>query len=139
MNMVKTISASLGWRLLRERAEAMLFDVRSSMEYLFVGHPVDALNVPWIDAPDWTVNPRFAAEIRLEIERARPADVIERIPVLLICRSGVRSLEAGQILVEAGFGDVYNIAHGFEGDLDAAHRRGTVNGWRYDGLPWVQC
>ncbi len=139
MSVVKTISAHAGWHLLRERSDAILLDVRSSMEYLFVGHPINAVNVPWIDEPDWTINPKFAAEVRLEIQRMRSDQLIERIPVLLICRSGVRSLEAGQVLVEAGFRDVYNIAHGFEGELDEAHRRGTVNGWRFEGLPWEQC
>lgn len=139
MSVVKTISARAGWDLLRERSDAMLFDVRSSMEYLFVGHPVGAVNVAWIDEPDWTINPKFADEVRREIERARPDQVIERTPVLLICRSGVRSLEAGQVLVEAGFRDVYNIAHGFEGELDEAHHRGTLAGWRFEGLPWEQC
>jgi rhodanese-related sulfurtransferase len=65
--------------------------------------------------------------------------LVELTPVLLICRSGVRSLEAGKVLVEAGFCDVYNIAHGFEGELDEAHRRGTLSGWRFEGLPWEQC
>ncbi|HTO49228.1 MAG TPA: rhodanese-like domain-containing protein, partial [Burkholderiales bacterium] len=39
----------------------------------------------------------------------------------------------------AGFTDVYNVLHGFEGDLDEKHRRNTTNGWRFDGLPWEQC
>jgi hypothetical protein len=34
---------------------------------------------------------------------------------------------------------VYNVLHGFEGELDERHHRGTVAGWRHDGLPWEQC
>ena len=61
------------------------------------------------------------------------------VPVLLICRSGNRSDEAGKLLVENGFHRVYNIEQGFEGDLDEKHHRSTQGGWRYDGLPWEQC
>jgi len=60
-------------------------------------------------------------------------------PVVLICRSGVRSLEAGKALIEAGVKDVYNVAEGFEGQMDEKHHRSSLGGWRYHGLPWEQC
>ena len=59
-------------------------------------------------------------------------------PVLLICRSGKRTLDAGLALEAAGYTDVYNVLHGFEGELDDRFHRSTVNGWRFDGLPWEQ-
>ncbi|HEU0290035.1 MAG TPA: rhodanese-like domain-containing protein, partial [Burkholderiales bacterium] len=34
---------------------------------------------------------------------------------------------------------VWNVLHGFEGDLDETHHRNAKNGWRHDGLPWEQC
>ena len=37
-----------------------------------------------------------------------------------------------------GFGDVVNILHGFEGELDEHFKRSSLNGWRFDGLPWEQ-
>ena len=37
-----------------------------------------------------------------------------------------------------GYARCYNIAEGFEGDKDGAGHRGTVNGWKVRGLPWVQ-
>ena len=43
-----------------------------------------------------------------------------------------------QALLDAGFDDVSNVLHGFEGDLDEQFKRSTLNGWRFDGLPWVQ-
>jgi rhodanese-related sulfurtransferase len=64
---------------------------------------------------------------------------IEAVPVLLICRSGRRSLEAGKVLIKEGFTKVYNISEGFEGSLDEEHHRSTLGGWRFDGLPWEQC
>jgi rhodanese-related sulfurtransferase len=59
-------------------------------------------------------------------------------PVVLICRSGQRSVDAGLALEKAGLAEVYNVLHGFEGDLNSSHQRNMVNGWRFDGLPWVQ-
>ena len=59
-------------------------------------------------------------------------------PIVLICRSGHRSLDAGGALEKAGFSDVYNVLDGFEGPLDDAHHRGSVSGWRMEGLPWEQ-
>jgi rhodanese-related sulfurtransferase len=114
--------------------DALLIDCRSEMEYLFVGHPAGALHVAWNDGPDWDVNPHFVGQVR----KLAGTDHATR-PIILICRSGKRSLEAGEALERAGLKNVYNIAHGFEGDLDENHHRGSKNGWRYEGLPWEQC
>ena len=59
--------------------------------------------------------------------------------IFIDCRSGNRSLDAGHALEEAGFTQVSNILHGFEGDLDESHHRNARNGWRHEGLPWEQC
>ncbi len=120
-----------GFRFLEENPHAVLIDVRSEMEFLFVGHPRDAISIPWRDEPDWEINPDF-------LPRARRTASINR-PVLLICRSGNRSLESGLFLKANGMVEVYNIAHGFEGDLNEQHHRSSLNGWRFDGLPWEQC
>jgi len=55
------------------------------------------------------------------------------------CRSGNRSLEAGQALERHGFARIYNVRDGFEGPLNEKHQRNVVAGWRHDGLPWEQC
>ena len=34
--------------------------------------------------------------------------------------------------------DVAHVLHGFEGELNEHFKRSTVNGWRYEGLPWEQ-
>ncbi len=119
---------------LREHADALLIDCRSEMEYLFVGHPVGALHVAWNDGPDWEVNPHFVGQVK----KLAGTNHNTR-PIVLICRSGNRSLEAGEALERAGFTRVCNVLHGFEGELDDKHHRGTVAGWRRDGLPWEQC
>ena len=101
------------------------------MEFLFVGHPVGAIHIAWNDGPDWEINPHFVAQVRAAADQTQP--------VVLICRSGNRSMDAGAALEEAGFTKVYNVLHGFEGDLDENHQRNKTNGWRVDGLPWEQC
>ncbi len=116
---------------LQSRPEAVFIDVRSELEYLFVGHPIGAILIPWYNTPDWDLNPHFVPEVKMAASLNRP--------VVLICRSGNRSVEAGLKLEDAGLREVYNVLHGFEGDLDEGHRRSTVNGWRFDGLPWEQC
>lgn len=118
---------------LQRNPDALLIDVRSEIEFLFVGHPVGAIHVSWNDGPEWDVNPNFIGEVRKLTGHGG-----ER-PVLLICRSGNRSETAGEALIQAGFKNVFNVLHGFEGELDDKHHRNSVSGWRFDGLPWEQC
>jgi rhodanese-related sulfurtransferase len=108
------------------------------MEFLFVGHPKGAINIPWIDEPDWDINPNFVNQIQATLKKTDESNISSR-PVLLICRSGIRSLEAGETLFQAGFTLVYNIIGGFEGPRDAENHRSTLGGWRYQDLPWEQC
>lgn len=137
---VKSISPQEANQLCQDDARTLLIDVRSSMEYLFVGHPVGAIHVPWIDEPEWTVNPHFAADVRkLLLGGASGDDNGDGVHIVLICRSGKRSKVAGKVLIEAGLTNVYNIEQGFEGELDSSHHRSTVDGWRHSGLPWEQC
>lgn len=128
--------------LLARKPNALFVDVRSHMEYLFIGHPVGAIHIPWIDEPDWKINPNFVREIRQLVLGGTSHDGYgshHNVPVVLICRSGKRSLEAGNLLVKQGFTEVYNIKDGFEGELDEQHHRSSLAGWRYEGLPWEQC
>ncbi len=134
------ITPADAWQMVQDNPRVLLIDVRSSMEYLFVGHPVGAVHVPWIDEPDWDINPHFVIDIRkLVLGGVHENESISSAPIILICRSGKRSLEAGQKLVEGGFTQVYNIDEGFEGELDEHHQRSTLGGWRFRGLPWEQC
>ena len=75
----------------------------------------------------------------LSSENVQKEIVDIHVPILLICRCGNRSLEAGKVLIQAGFSHVYNIIEGFEGPLDASHHRSTLGGWRVHDLPWEQC
>jgi rhodanese-related sulfurtransferase len=110
----------------------LFVDVRMEIESLYVGRPPGVENIPWYEYPDLTPDPaRFAQAVANEAgDKGRP--------ILLICRSGKRTLDAGKALEAAGFSDVAHVLHGFEGELNDHFKRSTVNGWRHDGLPWEQ-
>ncbi len=137
---IEHISARDAWDLIQKEPAVAFIDVRSDMEYLFIGHPTGSVNIPWIDEPDFVVNPNFERDVRkLILGGVIDSKEHAGVPVVLICRSGNRSTEAGNLLIEHGFHRVYNIEHGFEGELDDDHHRSTESGWRFDNLPWAQC
>ena len=65
------------------------------------------------------------------------AAVSQGSKVVLLCRSGVRSVAAARRATELGI-EAYNILDGFEGALNNQAQRGQLNGWRWSGLPWRQ-
>ena len=136
----QSLTPKQAWQLLQDDPRAVMIDVRSNFEFLFVGHPVGALHVPWIDEPDWVINPHFVTEVRkLMLGGIACDDEAGCAPVVLICRSGKRSHAAAELLLREGFERVFNVAEGFEGELDDHHRRSSLGGWRFHGLPWEQC
>ncbi|MDI9331730.1 MAG: rhodanese-like domain-containing protein [Alphaproteobacteria bacterium] len=129
---MRHLSPRESWALVQSNPESLLIDIRMEIESMYVGRPPGAVNIPWYEYPDFTPHPdQFCTQV---LEEAGRKDR----PLLLICRSGQRSLEAGATLVQAGFTDVVNVLHGFEGDLDVQFHRSTLNGWRFEGLPWEQ-
>ena len=136
---IKEISPQQAWEILEAEPQAVLLDVRTSMEYEYVGHPLNALHVPWMDAPDWNIDSGFVDKVRQALVKRTGSDQEqESIPILAICRSGKRSQAAAEELVRQGFANLYNIEDGFEGDLDNNKQRNTINGWRVANLPWEQ-
>jgi rhodanese-related sulfurtransferase len=129
---MKNLQPQEAWTWLQAHPDSLFVDVRMEIESLYVGRPPGVVNVPWYEYPDLQPDAQqFAAAVAREA--ASPAQ-----PVLLICRSGKRTLEAGKALEAAGFSDVQHVVHGFEGDLDPQFRRSTLSGWRFAGLPWEQ-
>jgi len=122
------VTPAEAWALQRAGA-ARLVDVRTRAEWTYVGRVDGVPLVEWRAFGAAQPNPQFIDQLR---EHA-PAD----LPVLFLCRSAVRSHAAAQLAHDAGW-TTLNVLEGFEGDLDAEGRRGTLGGWRRAGLPWVQ-
>jgi rhodanese-related sulfurtransferase len=130
---MKHLTPTEAWALVQRNAEALFVDVRMEIEYLYVGHPPGVVHVPWYEYPELHPDPEAFVR-KVHIEAGGRTDR----PVVLICRSGKRTVEAGRALEAAGFSDVVNVLHGFEGELDEHFQRSRLNGWRHDGLPWEQ-
>jgi rhodanese-related sulfurtransferase len=141
MSYAGDISCVECWRILEADAAAQLVDVRTSAEWNFVGVPVlaalgrEPILIEWQRYPDMAVNPAFAETLERELA-ARGAG--RDSPVLFLCRSGARSQAAAVALSARGFSRAYNVAGGFEGARDGEGHRGTIEGWKHDGLPWMQ-
>ncbi len=131
------ISPAEAWKLLAEDQGAVLVDVRTKPEWSYVGLPdLSSLGKPvvkieWQSWPDGTLNRDFPQELAA-------AGIGKDQKVLLLCRSGVRSKAAAELLTAQGWRQAYNISYGFEGPHDTAKHRGLVAGWQHDGLPWTQ-
>ena len=125
------------WKLLAEDKKAQLVDVRTRPEWMFVGLPElstlgkRALLQSWQTFPAMDVDANFTATIAQQIPD-RDA------PILFLCRSGARSRAAASAMTEQGYRKCYNVAEGFEGNLDTERHRGRVGGWKAAGLPWTQ-
>ncbi len=109
----------------RQSAGDVLVDVRSTREFN-AGHPTGAVNVPVLehdeDTDQLVANPDFVRVMQAHF----PTDT----PLLLSCRSGVRSVKAGQMLLAFGYTNVTNVLGGFAGAGD-----GSAPGWQPAGLP----
>lgn len=131
MSNIKKVSPLEAYKVLQNDAQAVLIDTRTDVEFYFVGHPIGAVNVPLKSPPTWDVFANFVEQV----EKNLPS---KSTPVVLMCRSGVRSMEAAKLLEEAGYQSLYNVEEGFEGDKDGQNHRGTLGGWRFHKLPWQQ-
>jgi len=131
MSIIQSISPTQAHEILSSNSQAVLIDTRTFIEYSFVGHPIGAVHVPLKRPPNWEAFPDFVEQVEQHIPS-------KSIPVILMCRSGVRSLDAAKLLEQAGFQTLYNMDEGFEGDKDNNNHRGTLGGWRFHKLPWEQ-
>ncbi|MFC8304001.1 rhodanese-like domain-containing protein [Specibacter sp. NPDC057265] len=129
MSRAGDLSPQAAWELLD--ADSVLLDVRTSGEWQHIGVPdlssrtADVVFIEW-NTGDGSTNADFLRQLT------------EAVPVekklLVLCRSGVRSLAAAQLASDAGY-TAYNILEGFEGVQDGYGDR-VVNGWKNRGLPW---
>ena len=122
------ITPEHAWRWV-QAGQAVQVDVRTDAEREWVGRVPGAVPVAWKQWPGMALNAEFDTQLR--------AAVPEGGQVVLLCRSGVRSVAAARRATELGI-TAYNILEGFEGDADGEGQRGKKGGWRFHGLPWKQ-
>lgn len=118
------------YQLLREAPSAKLVDVRTRAERDWVGRIPGAVEIEWITYPAHQNNPQFVTQLEAQVD----AESL----VMFICRSGGRSSLAAATAAQAGYTQAFNVLEGFEGDRDPQGHRGTLAGWKHEGLPWVQ-
>jgi rhodanese-related sulfurtransferase len=125
------------WSSLTSNEAAQLIDVRTQAEWSFAGIPsLDSLaktvkTISWKFYPNFDVNARF-------IEQLEVAVPDKSAPLYFLCKTGGRSTDAAIAASAAGYSQCFNIEGGFEGDINANHQRGQVNGWKASRLPWQQ-
>lgn len=112
-------------------AGAVLLDVRTNSEWEHIGVPdtsvlnTEPLFIQW-NLADGSNNPEFLAQLQAAVPRQKP--------LVVLCRSGARSIAAAQAATAAGY-TAYNVLEGFEGVPDAYGDR-VINGWKNQQLPW---
>ena len=122
------VTPQQAWQWVQD-GRAVLVDVRSDAEREWVGRVPGAAAVAWKQWPGMVMNTEFDAQLHA----AAPAGAT----LVMLCRSGVRSIATARRATELGY-TAYNILEGFEGDADANGQRGQRGGWRFHGLPWRQ-
>jgi rhodanese-related sulfurtransferase len=124
------------WRRLSCETSSRLVDVRTQAEWMYVGLPdLSALGkqpllVAWQIFPSMQRNTAFVPQ--LESLGVRTEETL-----LFLCRSGVRSRAAAEVMAGLGYRCCYNILDGFEGPPDERRQRGRRSGWKAAGLPWI--
>ena len=99
------VSAAEAFNLI-EAEDVFILDVRTQSEY-DNGHLENSYLIP-------------VSELEYRLDEV-PSDTA----ILVYCRSGRRSVTASNILLDAGYCDVYNMEAGF-------------NEWRSEGYPYVE-
>lgn len=131
------VAPATAWKILSERKEAVLVDVRTRPEWNFVGLPdLEPLAkkpalIEWQVFPSMQPNPDFVTALSGVLTD-------KDTPLLFLCRSGARSAAAAKAMTAAGYSICLNVADGFEGPLDAEAKRGSAGGWKAATLPWRQ-
>lgn len=112
-------------------AGAVLIDVRTEGEWAHIGVPdTSALNTEPVFI-QWNLasgdnNPNFLAQLLAAVPQEKP--------LVVLCRSGARSIAAAEAATAAGY-TAYNILEGFEGKPNGYGER-VINGWKNRSLPW---
>jgi rhodanese-related sulfurtransferase len=123
----KTISTDEAARKLADNKNAVYLDVRSQGEFA-AGHPAGAINIPIAEAGPGGM--AFNQDFLAVADKVLPKDTT----LFVGCASGKRSEAACQVLDQAGYTDLANVAGGFVGAKDMMGRV-IQPGWTTLGLP----
>ena len=108
--------------------DSVILDVRTEEEWNMVGKPDgEALNaktifISLLIGPDRQRNENFTNDFNEK-------KISKKNNILIICRSGVRSMAAAKLLQQQGYTNLINISDGFEGNPV------TGEGWKKSNLP----
>lgn len=125
---VKNINSSDAWTFLQENKEALLIDVRTPEEWINIGRPdLKKLNnhlymISWLFFPEKNLNADFMNELNKVASN-------QDVPLLFLCKSGVRSEAAAKCAIDKGYTNCFNIIDGFEGSSP------VLKGWKGNLLP----
>jgi rhodanese-related sulfurtransferase len=139
----RDVTPKEAYKLLRQDPKhTFIIDTRTQYEYQDVGHPEGAYNIPYEFYTDelkkigdglyeykWKQNANYCADLR---EIFNPATDI----LVIICRSGGRSIKAVNSAVDCGFSPekTYDLLlGGFEGDVVEDQTNSSANGWSAAG------
>jgi sulfur dioxygenase len=122
------ITPELAWQWMQS-GEAVMVDIRTEAERAWVGFVPGVAGVMYKVWPGMALNPDYDKQLQAVASKDKK--------LMLLCRSGLRSVPAAKRAAELGF-QAYNILEGFEGDPDDQAHRNNIGGWRHLGLPWRQ-
>jgi rhodanese-related sulfurtransferase len=133
------VAAKDAWQTLKSDPNAVLIDVRTKVEWQLIGKPdlstldKEPVYLEWVTMKG--INKNFVEELKAALENR---DVAKDAPLIFMCQSGGRSKVAAMQCTAIGYSACYNLAEGFEGDLDEHKHRNSVSGWKFSGLSWTQ-
>jgi rhodanese-related sulfurtransferase len=131
------ITPVAAFTLLQQEPSSVMVDVRTVPEWTFAGYPDLSMFGKSVIKLSWRLYPTM--QINSEFEDQLSREVTDRnVPIIFMCKVGGRSLDAAIAMTASGYTRCYNMTHGFEGDLNEAHQRGTNTGWKAENLPWGQ-
>ena len=113
---------------LETNPNSIILDVRTEEEWNGVGKPdAESLNsktffISLLLGPDRKKNENFTKDFLQK-------KISKKDNILVICRSGVRSMAAAKLLQQEGYKNLVNISDGFEGNP------ATGEGWKKSNLP----
>lgn len=114
--------------LLLQQTNALLVDVRSQAELDLVGRVPDAIHIEWAFYPGMVANAEFSTQLKAKVDQDKT--------IIFMCRTGGRSHNAAVLAQKLGYNQVFNMAEGFEGEVNAQKQRTLINGWKQADLPW---